>query len=173
MRYHFDRAPRCLLFLIVSSSVFLPRNRQSAYCALHKRASGRINEYVVRIRQIRNVEDRGRIDQRVPQGDRVVEEQEEEQEGQRPARWCRVDLEGTGGPRQILHRPHRAESAQTGRRSEPFSRGVLPVPDAVHGGPAIAARDQRGQVRLHHPHGKITLRTKSKLFLYFWLIRPE
>lgn len=111
---------------------------QSAYRDTSERASERaINK--TRHVQIRDVEDRGRIDQRIPQGDRVVEEQEEEQEGQEPAGRYRVDLEGTGGPRQVLHRPHRAEPAQAGRGSERFSRGVLPVPDEVHGGPTIAA----------------------------------
>jgi len=94
---------------------------------------------VARIRQIRDVEARGRIDQWVSQSDRVIEEQEEKQEGQRSTGRHRVDLEGTGGPCQVLHRPHRAESAQAGRRSECFSRGVLPVSDEVHGGPTIAA----------------------------------
>lgn len=66
-----------------------------------------------------------------------------------------MDLEGASGSRQVRHRAHRAEPAAAGRGLERPGRGVLPVPDEVHGGPAAAARDQRSQMRLHYTHGKI------------------
>jgi len=115
--------------------------------------------------QVRDAEDSGRIDQRVPQGDRVVEEQEEEQEGQGPAGRYRVDVEGTGGPRQVFGRSHRAEPVETGRGIERSSCGVLLVLDEVHGGPVVAARYQRSQVRLHRAYGKVMcLQTRSGFF---------
>lgn len=93
----------------------------------------------MRVQQIRDVEDRGRIDQRVSQSDRVIEEQKKEQERQRPAGQHRVDLEGTGGPRQVFHSSHRTELAQVRCGFERFSRGVFPLFDEIHGGSTTAA----------------------------------
>lgn len=107
--------------------------------------------------QIRDAEDGGRLDKRIPEGDRVAEGQEEGKEGQEPGR-RRVDVEGAGGPGEVLGGADRAEPAEARGRAQRLGGRVLPLPDALHGRSAVAARHERGQMRLHDPNGECIYR---------------
>jgi hypothetical protein len=103
--------------------------------------------------QIRDAEDGGRLDKRLPQGHRVAEGQEEGEEEQEPGR-RRVDVEGAGRPGQVLGGPDRAESPAPRQRAQLLGSRVLPLLNAIYGRSAAATRHERSQMCLHDSNGK-------------------